>query len=199
MTDYDETFAPVARISSFRFLLALSNQYDLMVHHMDVKTAFLNGTLKDEIYMSVPKGLNHPYENKVCELNKAIFGLKQAARCWFEVFESVLKDVGFKNLGVDRCIYILDKGDIKRNIYFLLYVDDVVIATNKSDTMSQFKSYLHDKFQMTDLREIRHFIDIKIDRTNEEICLSQLAYIKNVLRKFNMEECNSVVLPSHVS
>jgi len=93
MTDYDETFAPVARISSFRFLLALSNQYDLMVHHMDVKTAFLNGTLKDDIYMSVPKGLNRSYENKVCKLIKAIYGLKQAARCWFEVFESVLKDV----------------------------------------------------------------------------------------------------------
>jgi len=195
VTDYDETFAPVARISSFRFLLALSNQYDLMVHHMDVKTAFLNGTLKDEIYMSVPKGLNHSYENKVCKLNKAIYGLKQAARCWFEVFESVLKDVGFKNLGVDRCIYILDKGDISRNIYFLLYVDDVVIATNKSDTMSNFKSYLHDKFQMTDLRETRHFIGIKIDRTNGEICLSQSAYIKNVLRKCNMEECNSVSTP----
>jgi len=161
-----------------------------MVHHMDVKTAFLNG-----IYMSVPKGLNHSYENKVCKLNKAIYGLKQAARCWFEVLESVLKDVGFKNLGVDRCIYILDKGDIKRNIYILLYVDDVVIATNKADTMSNFKSYLHDKFKMTDLREIRHFIGIKIDRTNGEICLSQSAYIKNVLRKFNMEECNSVSTP----
>jgi len=64
-----------------------------MVHHMDVKTAFLNGTLKDDIYMSVPKGLNRSYENKVCKLIKAIYGLKQAARCWFEVFESVLKDV----------------------------------------------------------------------------------------------------------
>jgi len=74
-------------------------------------------------------------------------------------------------------------------------VDDVVIATNKSHTMSNFKSYLHGKFQMTDLREIRHFIGIKIDKTNGEICLSQSAYLKNVLAKFYMEECNSVSTP----
>jgi len=116
-------------------------------------------------------------------------------RCWFKVFESVLKDVGFENLRVDRCIYILDKGDISRNIYILLYVDGVVTATNKSGTMSNFKSYLHDKFQMTDLREIRHFIGIKTDRTNGEICFSQTAYIKNILKKCNMEDCKSVSTP----
>lgn len=144
MTDYDETFAPVARVSSFRFLLALSNQFNLLVHHMDVKTAFLNGTLKEEIYMMVPKGLTQVDGNKVCKLNKAIYGLKQAARRWFEVFEKVLKEIGFENLGVDRCIYILNKGHISKNIFILLYVDDVVIATENSKTMSNFKSYLFD-------------------------------------------------------
>jgi len=79
-----------------------------------------------------------------------------------------------------------------RGTEHLLYVDDVVIATKKSDTMSNFKSYLHDQFKMTDLREIIHFIGIQIDITNGEVCLNQSAYIKNVLRKFIMEDCNSV-------
>lgn len=112
MMDYDETFAPVARISSFRYFLAFSNQYDLLIHQMDVKTVFLNGALKDEIYIKIPKGLTQYDGNKVCKLNKAIYGLKQAARCWFEIFESALQNFGFRSLEVDRCIYILDEGDI---------------------------------------------------------------------------------------
>ena len=80
--DYEETFALVARISSFRFIMAFSNQHDLIVHHMDVKTAFLNGNLKEEIFMKLPDGIDND-KNLVCKLNKAIYGLKQSARCWF--------------------------------------------------------------------------------------------------------------------
>jgi len=79
---------------------------------MDVKTAFLNGTLKEEIYMKVPQGIVCNYEN-VCKLNKASYGLKQAAICCFEVFDQALKECGFKNSPVDRCIYVQDRGDIK--------------------------------------------------------------------------------------
>lgn len=86
LTDYNETFAPVARISSFRFIIAFANQFNLLVHHMDVKTAFLNGDLNEEIYMEIPEGLPKA-ENKVCKLKKALYGLKQSARCWFETFE----------------------------------------------------------------------------------------------------------------
>ena len=194
MLDYEETFAPVARISSLRLILALSNQFDLQVHHMDVKTAFLNGKLKEEIYMFVPQGLSYGHD-KVCKLNKALYGLKQAARCWFEVFERALKDIGFVNSEVDRCIYINDKRDISKNIYVLLYVDDVVIATENTQTMHKFKSYLMGKFKMTDLMEIKFFIGIKIDRTEEKLYLSQSAYIQNILNRFNMQDCKSVSTP----
>ena len=91
LIDYNETFAPVARISSFRFLIAFANQNCLLIHHMDVKTVFLNGTLKEEIYMKVPEGIKNE-DNKVCKLNKALYGLKQAARCWFEEFEKALTE-----------------------------------------------------------------------------------------------------------
>lgn len=85
LTDYNETFAPVARIASFRFI-SFANQRNLLIHHMDVKTAFLNGVLKEEIFMKVPEGILN-INDHVCKLNKALYGLKQAARCCFEVFK----------------------------------------------------------------------------------------------------------------
>ncbi|CAK9800989.1 Copia protein [Anthophora plagiata] len=94
LTDYNETFAPVVRIASFRFIIAFANQFNLLIHHMDVKTAFLNGELKEDIYMKVPQGVMSK-SNEVCKLNKAIYGLKQAARCWFEIFEKSLVERGF--------------------------------------------------------------------------------------------------------
>lgn len=83
--------------------MSIANQYDLLVHHMDVKTAFLNGILKEEIYMQIPEGLISR-ENEVCRLHKAIYDLKQAARCWFEIFEKALTEISFVNSPVDRCI-----------------------------------------------------------------------------------------------
>lgn len=194
LQDYNETFAPVARISSFRFILAFSNQFNLLIHHMDVKTAFLNGTLKEEIYMKVPEGVTCD-NNQVCKLNKALYGLKQAARCWFEIFEKALKEKGFKNSSVDRCIYILDKGNVLENIYVVLYVDDLVIATAKIETMNSFKNYLKIKFCMTDLNEIKLFLGIKIERNGNKISMDQNAYIKTILHKFNMSDCNPINTP----
>ena len=104
LVDYNETFAPVARITSFRLLLSFANQFNLLVHHMDVKTTFLNGKLKEEIYMRAPEGVNCD-SNVVCKLIGSLYGLEQSARCWFEMFERVLLEVGFKNSAVDRCVY----------------------------------------------------------------------------------------------
>ncbi|CAK9801638.1 Copia protein [Anthophora plagiata] len=161
---------------------------------MDVKTAFLNGILKEEIYMKVPEGVTSK-SNQVCKLNKAIYGLKQAARCWFEVFEKSLVEKGFRSSSVDRCIYILDRGNISENIYVVLYVDDLVIATGNKETMINFKSYLMNKFRMTDLKEIRFFLGIKVERIEDRITLDQSTYIKTVLEKFNMHESKAVSTP----
>lgn len=194
LTDYNETFAPVARIASFRFIISFANQFNLLVHHMDVKTAFLNGELKEEIYMKIPDGVIGK-DNYVCKLNKSLYGLKQAARCWFEVFERSLKEEGFQHSAVDRCIYVLDRGDIRINIYVVLYVDDLVIVCAKNETMKKFKQYLMSKFEMKDLNEIKFFLGIKVTRCDDKITLDQSAYIKTVLNKFNMHDCNPVNTP----
>lgn len=195
LTDYTETFAPVARIAGFRFMISFANQNKLLIHHMDVKTAFLNGNLKEQIFMKVPEGVVFP-ENHVCKLNKALYGLKQAARCWFELFELSLKERGFQNSSVDRCIFILDKGDISKNIYVVLYVDDLVIACANNKTMMDFKNYLMNQFKMTDLKDIKLFLGIRVTRCDDDtITLDQTVYIKTVLSKFNMQDCKPVNTP----
>lgn len=194
LSDYTETFAPVARISTFRLILAISNQYNLIVHHMDVKTAFLNGFLKEEIYMDIPEGIKAE-NGYVCKLNKSIYGLKQSARCWFERFDLILKQLSFSNSEVDRCLYFLDKGHINENIYLILYVDDLVIATGNINTMHSFKAYLMKQFNMVDLHDIKLFLGIKIERTDNKITLNQSTYLKSILSKFNMSNCKSISSP----
>lgn len=195
LSDYNETFAPVARISTFRLLLAFSNQYKLLVHHMDVKTAFLNGILQEEIYMKVPEGINADNNNKVCKLHKSIYGLKQSSRCWYEHFDKTIKGLNFKSSLIDPCLYILDKGDITKNIYVILYVDDILISTGDKSAMSSFKIHLMNKFKMKDLQDVKHFLGIRVQRTENTITLDQSYYLKTVLKKFNMSECRPVSTP----
>ena len=192
--DYDEIFAPVARISTFRFLLAFANQFDLLIHQMDVKSAFLNGILHEEIYMQIPEGVEAG-NNQVCKLNKSIYGLKQSSRCWYERFDSIMKEKGFKNSLADNCLYYLDKGVINKNIYLLLYVDDIIIVTYEQDSMFRFKQYLHSCFRMTDLNEIKIFLGISVERNEETISINQITYLKNVLQKFGMSDCKSIDTP----
>lgn len=194
LQDFEETFAPVARISTLRFVLALANQYDLYAHHMDVKTAFLNGILKEDIYMEVPEGVP-AQSNQVCKLNKSLYGLKQSSRCWFELFDSTLKEIGFKSSLVDPCLYILDKNSIDKNIYIVLYVDDLIICAKNKQDLLLFKKCLMQKFDMTDLNEIKMFLGIRIERNNGKLTLDQSLYLKNVLSKFSMSDCNSCNSP----
>lgn len=194
LEDYDETFAPVTRITTLRFMLAFSNQYDLLIHHMDVKTAFLNGILKEEIYMEVPDGIKAD-RDQVCRLNKSLYGLKQSSRCWFERFDNIITQKGFKNSKVDPCLYILDKGHIMKNIYIVLYVDDLLIATKDINTLTNFKSHLMQSFKMTDLQEIKFFLGIQIKRTKDKLTLDQSTYLKNVLNKFSMSDCVPIKSP----
>lgn len=120
---------------------------------MDVETAFLNGKLKEAIHMEIPEGVDNP-NNQVCRLNKSLYGLKQSARCWFETFKITLKEKIFVNSLVDRCLYILDRKDTSKNIYVILYVDDLVIATANLEIMNSFKDYLMNKFKMVNSKHI---------------------------------------------
>ncbi|KAL0367959.1 UNVERIFIED_CONTAM: Retrovirus-related Pol polyprotein from transposon TNT 1-94 [Sesamum calycinum] len=150
--DYFDTYSPVTKIATIRALIALSAINDLMIHQMDVKTAFLNGDLEEEIYMEQPEGFVVPgLESKVCKLRKSLYGLKQAPKQWYEKFDSTLLSNGFKTNASDTCVYTKLFGcDC---VIICLYVDDMLIFGSNLQVINETKKFLCSQFDMKDLGE----------------------------------------------
>ncbi|XP_065092079.1 uncharacterized protein LOC135712910 [Ochlerotatus camptorhynchus] len=174
-------------MSTVRSMLALANQFDLDVHQMDVTSAFLNGILTEDIYMRQPKGFEEG--DKVCTLNKSIYGLKQASTVWNDRFNEFISRCGFRRSEEDSCLYV--QVGKSGPVYLLLYVDDVLIIVNNLDEVKTVKRMLRMEFKMQDLGEAQMFLGLRIDRDREKgvMKLSQLKYVDAVLRRFGMEEC----------
>ncbi|GJZ29427.1 retrovirus-related pol polyprotein from transposon TNT 1-94 [Tanacetum coccineum] len=196
--DYFDTYAPVARISSIRTLIAISAIKGLFIHQMDVKTAFLNGYLHEEVYMEQPEGfVIQGQENKVCRLVKSLYRLKQAPKQWHERFDTTVISFGFKHNSADKCIYTKRTKDY--TVVICLYVDDILIISTTIDGISETKSYLSLNFKMKDLGEVDTILGIKVKRTNDQISLSQSHYIEKILTKFqdlHIKESNIPFEPS---
>eukprot|EP00795_Rhopilema_esculentum_P014459 gene14460-biopygen4243 len=162
--DYEETFSPVARYTSIRSVLAIANQLDLELHQMDVQTAFLNGELEEEIYMLQPEGYKEKgKENFVCKLNKSIYGLKQASRCWFKTMDAYMKNNDYEQCQADSCLYVKRVG--AEFIIIALYVDDMLLACSSKQLLQNEKEALQKRFCMKDLGEARYCLGIQIERT----------------------------------
>nr|GEV29349.1 retrotransposon protein, putative, Ty1-copia subclass [Tanacetum cinerariifolium] len=161
--DYEETFSPVADIRAIRILIAIVAYYDYEIWHMDVKTAFLNGYLNEEVYMEQPEGfVNKKYPNRVCKLKRSIYGLKQASRQWNKRFDDEIKKIGFTQNCDEPCVYLKASGS---NITFLiLYVDHILIMGNNIPMLQSVKSYLGRCFAMKDLGEAAYILRINIYR-----------------------------------
>ncbi|GJT13547.1 retrotransposon protein, putative, ty1-copia subclass [Tanacetum coccineum] len=159
--DYEETFSPVADIRAIRILISIAAYYDYEIWQMDVKTAFLNGYLDEDIYMVQPEGFidpNHP--RKVCKLKRSIYGLKQASRSWNKRFDEEIKRFGFAQNLDEPCVYQKASGS---NVTFLiLYVDDIIIMGNHIPSLQSVKDYLGKCFSMKDLGEAAFILGIKI-------------------------------------
>ncbi|KAL0553776.1 hypothetical protein IC582_007680 [Cucumis melo] len=178
--------------------MALVAHYDLELHQMDVKTVFLNGNLDEEVFMDQPEGfMIAGKEHMVCKLKRSIYGLKQASRQWYLKFNDTITSFGFKENIVDRCIYLKISGS--KFIILVLYVDDILLATNDFGLLCQTKEFLFKNFEMKDMGEASYVIGIEIfrDRTHGLLGLSQKAYINKVLEKFKMDKCSSSVVPIH--
>ena len=186
--DYDETFSPVADIRAIRILLAIAAYYDFEIWQMDVKTAFLNGYLDEEVYMDQPEGFIDPkHPNKVCKLQRSIYGLKQASRSWNKRFDEEIKKFGFVQNPDEPCVYRKASGS---NVTFLiLYVDDILIIGKHIPMLQDVKSHLGKCFAMKDLGEAAFILGIKIyrDRSKRLFRLSQSAYIDKILKHFKIE------------
>ena len=194
--DFDEVFAPVARMTTIRSIISLVASLDLEAHQMDFKTAFLNGDLDHKIYMKQPPGYeNEQYPDRVCELSRGLYGLRQAARVWYKKLDGFLLEHGFRRSQLEPSLYIKIDGD--SFVVIVVYVDDLLIVSNSIETANQTKQSLSSQFRMTDLGELSYILGLKVvrDRSKGEIAISQESYLQGVLDRFGMNECNHVKAP----
>ncbi|GJX81209.1 zinc finger, CCHC-type containing protein [Tanacetum coccineum] len=193
--DYFDTYAPVARITTIRLLLALAAIHNLVIHQMDVKTTFLNGDLDEEVYMKQPEGFVMPgNEHKVCKLVKSLYGLKQAPKQWHQKFDEVVLLSVFLLNQSDECVY--SKFDSSgKGVIICLYVDDILIFGTDQNQVDKTKKFLSSKFSMKDMGEVDVILGIKIKRENKGIVITQSHYIEKILKKFNREDCSLVSTP----
>jgi transposase InsO family protein len=188
--DYKETFSPVSSKDSFRIIMALVAHFNLELHQMDVKTAFLNGNIDETIYMLQPENfVSGDPKNMVCKLKKSIYGLKQASRQWYFKFHQVIISFGFEMNLVDDCIYHKFCGS--KYIFLVLYVDDILLASSDMGLLHETKKFLAKNFEMKDLGEASFVLGIQIhrDRSRGILGLSQKSYIEKVLKRYGMQDC----------
>ena len=197
--DYEETFSPVVRFSSIRLLLAYAVQNDMLVHQMDVVTAFLNGKLEEEIYMEQPDGYIQPgKEHLVCKLQKSLYGLKQSPRCWNTAFREFMTLLQFKQSTADPCIYVKVTDTIA---VVAVYVDDLIVMTKTAEEMQQIKESLALHFEMKDMSDLHYCLGISIEQERQHKCpwMHQKQYIQNLLKKYGLSEAKTVSTPADIS
>lgn len=174
-------------------MFAIASIYNLEVHQMDVKTAFLNG-VDEEIYIRQPEGyVVKGQEDKVCKLKKSLYGLKQAPRQWYLKFKMEIKHIGFQCSKVDDCVFIKEAGDEK--VLITLYVDDLLIFGSNLNCINETKKNLMQAFDIKDLGPVDVILGVKVKRKNEKYTLSQSHYIEKVLRKFGYWDCKPSKTP----
>jgi hypothetical protein len=192
--DYSETFSPVVRGSTLRLLFALSVNMNVQIDHLDVKTAFLNGDLNEQVYMHQPQGfVVNGQEHKVCLLKKALYGLKQASRSWYEKIHNVLLKLNFKRCDYEPCVYIRCKENCLTVI--AIYVDDILVFCTNTQEKCHLKNELMQQFEMKDLGEVKSFLGMRVCRKGNTIYVSQKGFIEQVLKRFGMHDCKPVCTP----
>ncbi|GJY51687.1 retrotransposon protein, putative, ty1-copia subclass [Tanacetum coccineum] len=194
--DYKETFSPVADIRAIRIFIAIATFYDYEIWQMDVKTAFLNGYLNEEVYMKQPEGFVNPkYPNRVCKLKRSICRLKQASRQWNKRFDDKIKKFGFSQNRDEPYVYM--KASESYVTFLILYVDDILIMENYIPMLQDVKSYFGICFAMKDLGEATYILGIKIyqDRSRRLIGLCQSVYIEKILKRYFMENSKRRIIP----
>lgn len=197
--DYNETFAPTANLSSLRCLMQIAAQHDLILHQMDVKTAYLNAPIDCEIFMEQPEGFEISSDDGkklVYKLNKSLYGLKQSGRNWNNMLHSYLLENGYEQNPSEHCLYTKQVGG--KMIILLIWVDDILIAASNDMLLNQVKDMLKTKFAMKDLGPLSHFLGIDFEQGDGFVKMSQKRYLTKVLERFQMSDCKPRSTPSEL-
>ncbi|KAJ9562631.1 hypothetical protein OSB04_007791 [Centaurea solstitialis] len=192
--DYDETFAPVARLEAIRMFLAYAAYKDFTVFQMDVKTAFLYGHLKEEVYVAQPEGFVHKeHPDYVYVLDNALYGLKQAPRAWYEELSKHLLSKGFKKGSVDSTLFLMKEGE--HIVVIQIYVDDIIFGSTSRELCKKFENVMTEEFKMSMMGEINFFLGLQVRQFSDGIFINQSKYIFDLLKKYDMSGCHSIGTP----
>lgn len=189
-----DLYAPVAKLSTFRLFVCIAAKLNLPISQMDVTGAFLYGEIDEKVYLELPEGA-YCGDKNIVKLNKSLYGLKKSPKYWNVKFNSVIMKQGFVKSKSDSCLYTKCEGDART--YVLLYVDDLLIFGNCEKQICDLKSLLNNEFKMKDLGLVSNFlgIHIKQDLDSGITELDQKEYLKNVLQKFDMQNCKEICTP----
>lgn len=192
--DYQETYSPVVKYASLRYLFAFAARHKLHIDQLDVTTAYLYGDLEEEIYVRPPKELiKKENENKIWSLKKSVYGLKQSGRCWNKRIDNALQSFGLTQCRVDPCIYY--KRTQEGLVIIAIYVDDILLFYDNEKFRDEMKNKLKSEFLMKDMGPAKHCLGMRITRGEGCIQLDQAEYTGNILNKFNMQDSHPMATP----
>eukprot|EP00253_Pinus_taeda_P036573 PITA_36573 len=189
--NYSDTFAPVARMETVRIVVVIDAQHKWKVYQMDVKSMFLNGVLKKEVYVVQPPG--YEVEGKEDKVYR-FYGLKQAPCAWYNKIDAYLLDNGFDKCDCEPTLYIKESDG--KSLIVVLYVDDLIFTGSDDFVIVDFKEVMKSEFEMTDLGLLRHILGIEVKQTENGIFISQAKYVTNILERFKMQ--NNKLAPTPI-
>ncbi|WVZ70572.1 LOW QUALITY PROTEIN: hypothetical protein U9M48_019228 [Paspalum notatum var. saurae] len=193
--DYEETFAPVARLEAIRILLAFAASKGLKLQQMDVKSAFLNGFIEEEVYVRQPPGFESArFPDRVYKLSKALYGMKQAPRAWYARLKSFLLKSGFVMGSVDKTLFLLSRGG--NTLIVQIYVDDIIFGGSSHALVSSFAKQMSREFEMSLMGELQFFLGLQIKKGLEGTFVHQAKYTRDILKKFNMGDSKPMTTPT---
>ncbi|KAD2393219.1 hypothetical protein E3N88_40196 [Mikania micrantha] len=192
--DYDETFAPVARLEAIRLFLAYAALHKLKVFQMDVKSAFLYGKIKEEVYVCQPPGFeDNKHPDWVYKLDKALYGLKQAPRAWYDTLSTFLLQNNFTRGSIDKTLFIKKVGQHK--LLVQIYVDDIIFASSDPKLCADFTELMTKNFEMSAMGKLQFFLGLQIKQSPDGIFIHQSKYTKDLLKKFDLQNCKNCSNP----
>ncbi|WVZ81677.1 hypothetical protein U9M48_029030 [Paspalum notatum var. saurae] len=192
--DYEETFAPVARLEAITILLAFAASKGFKLQQMDVKSAFLNGFIEEEVYVRQPPDFESAkFSDRVYKLRKALYGLKQTPRAWYVMLKSFLLKCGFVMGSVDKTLFLLSHGG--DTLIVQIYVDDIIFGGSSHALVSSFAEQMSREFEMSPMGELQFFLGLQIKQGSEGTFVHQAKYTRDILKKFEMGDSKPMTTP----
>jgi hypothetical protein len=196
--DFEETFAPVARLESIHILLIYATHHDFKIYQIDVKSVFLNGPIKEEVYVEQPPGFeDQEYSNHVYKLHKTLYGLKQAPRAWYKCLMDFLSQNGFKTGKVGSTLFTRK---VDKDLFICeIYVDDIIFGSMNQSFCDEFSKIMTDRFEISIMGELKFFLIFQIKQLKDETFFSQTKYTRDILKKFGMDKAKPIKTPMSIN